>query len=109
MARQRHPELTTQRHREATSQRHFEEATRRAAVTTFRSIATQLARRMPSEPLAVARSRTTNGMPDLLPAVAAVSLVDHHCHGVVPADLTAEEFERVAVRFADRLRRASMV
>ncbi|GAA5190976.1 amidohydrolase family protein [Rugosimonospora acidiphila] len=30
---------------------------------------------------------------ELLPAVAGLSLFDHHCHGVVPADLTREEFE----------------
>jgi len=40
-------------------------------------------------------------MPDLLPAVAEVSLVDHHCHGVVPADLSAEEFEGLLTE-ADR-------
>ncbi|MBG0829045.1 amidohydrolase family protein [Planomonospora sp. ID67723] len=32
-------------------------------------------------------------MPELLPAVAALRLVDHHCHGVVPEDLSRAGFE----------------
>ncbi|GIH96936.1 amidohydrolase family protein [Planobispora siamensis] len=32
-------------------------------------------------------------MPELLPAVAGLRLVDHHCHGVVPEDLSRPAFE----------------
>jgi uncharacterized protein len=55
---------------------------------------------VPSRPRA-ARSGTADRVPDLLPAVAEVSLVDHHCHGLVPADLSAEEFEGLLTE-ADR-------
>jgi predicted TIM-barrel fold metal-dependent hydrolase len=35
----------------------------------------------------------TDRVPDLLPCVETLRLVDHHCHGVVPRDLDRNQFE----------------